>query len=283
MAVFLLDIRGAALYNICNRCGYYLRKGMMEMARTALVTGASSGIGREIARELDRRGFRVILAARREERLKELAGELKDSRVIACDLSKEDECIRLYDEVKDERVTVLVNNAGFGKLGRFDEISLEDELRMIDTNVKGLHILTKLFVKDFMAADRGYILNVASSAGLMPGGPLMATYYATKAYVTSLTGSISEELKMAGSRVKISALCPGPVDTEFNDVANAQFGVKAISAEFCAKRAVEGMFAGTLIIVPERGLGLAAKAAQLAPRSFSLAVTGQLQSGKQAK
>ncbi|WP_037276653.1 SDR family NAD(P)-dependent oxidoreductase, partial [Ruminococcus albus] len=94
------------------------------MARTALVTGASSGIGREIARELDRRGFRVILAARREERLKELAGELKDSRVIACDLSKEDECIRLHDEVKDERVTVLVNNAGFGKLGRFDEISL---------------------------------------------------------------------------------------------------------------------------------------------------------------
>ena len=250
------------------------------MARTALVTGASSGIGREIARELDRRGFRVILAARREDRLKELAEELNDSRVIACDISKEEECRRLYEELKDERLTVLVNNAGFGKLGRFDEIPLEDELRMIDTNVKGLHILTKLFLKSFIAEDRGYILNVASSAGLMPSGPLMAAYYATKAYVTSLTGSIYEELKMADSKVKISALCPGPVDTEFNDVANAQFGVKAISAEYCAKKAVEGMFAGTLIIVPERGLGLAAKAAQLAPRKLSLAFTGQLQSGK---
>lgn len=251
------------------------------MARTALVTGASSGIGREIARELDKRGFRVILTARREERLRELASELQNSRVIVCDLSREDECIRLYDEVKDESVTVLVNNAGFGKLGRFDEIPIDDELRMIDTNVKAVHILTKLFLKDLIEADRGYILNVASSAGLMPGGPLMATYYATKAYVTSLTSAVSEELKMSGSRVKISALCPGPVDTEFNSVANAQFGVKSITAEYCAKRAVEGMFAGKLIIVPEKGLGVATKAAQISPRGIILGLTGKLQSDKQ--
>ena len=108
----------------------------------------------------------------------------------------------------------------------------------------------------------------------------MATYYATKAYVTSLTGAIYEELKMSGSRVKISALCPGPVDTEFNSVANAQFGVKSISAEYCAKRAVEGMFAGKMIIVPERTLALATKAAQLPPRRLIIAATGQLQSGK---
>ncbi|MBQ8968085.1 SDR family oxidoreductase [Ruminococcus sp.] len=251
------------------------------MARTALVTGASSGIGREIARELDKRGFRVILAARREDRLRELAEELSDSRVIACDLSRREECERLYEETKAERLTVLVNNAGFGKLGRFEEIPLDDELAMIDTNVKALHILTKLFLQDFIREDRGYILNVASSAGLMPGGPLMATYYATKAYVTSLTGAIYEELKQADSSVSISALCPGPVDTEFNSVANAQFGVKSISAEYCAKRAVEGLFARQLIITPERGMGLAAKAAQLAPRRISLAITGQLQSGKQ--
>lgn len=250
------------------------------MAKTALVTGASSGIGREIAKELDRRGFRVIIAARREDKLRELAAELGDSRIVVCDLSAEEECRRLYEQVSEEGVAVLVNNAGFGKLGRFDQIPLEEELRMIDTNVKAVHILTKLFLKDFMAADRGYILNVASSAGLMPGGPLMAAYYATKAYVTSLTSSIGEELKIAGSRVSISALCPGPVDTEFNSVANAEFGVKAITAEYCAKRAVEGMFARQLIIVPEKGLGLAAKAAQLAPRRLSLAVTGRLQSGK---
>lgn len=251
------------------------------MARTALVTGASSGIGREIARELDKRGFRVILAARREDRLGELAEELSDSRVIVCDLSREEECRRLHEEVSEERVTVLVNNAGFGKLGRFEEIPLEDELRMIDTNVRAVHILTKLFLKDFIKEDRGYILNVASSAGLMPGGPLMAAYYATKAYVTSLTSAIYEELKTADSKVNISALCPGPVDTEFNSVANARFGVKSISAELCAKRAVEGMFAKQLIIVPETGLGLAAKAAQLAPRRISLALTGQIQSNKQ--
>ncbi|MCR5021260.1 SDR family oxidoreductase [Ruminococcus sp.] len=251
------------------------------MARTALVTGASSGIGREIAKELDRRDFRVILAARREDRLRELASELRDSRVIVCDLSDESECIRLHREVQDENVTVIVNNAGFGKLGKFDEIPLEDELRMIDTNVKAVHILTKLFLRDLISDNRGYILNVASSAGLMPGGPLMATYYATKAYVTSLTSSISEELKMIGSRVKVSALCPGPVDTEFNSVADAQFGVKSITAEYCAKRAVEGMFAGKLIIVPEKGLGMVAKAAQLSPRSISLALTGKLQSEKQ--
>lgn len=250
------------------------------MARTALVTGASSGIGREIARELDSRGFRVILTARREDRLRELADELLDSRVIVCDLSREDECKRLHEEVKDEKVTVLVNNAGFGKLGDFDKIPLEDELRMIDTNVTAVHILTKLFLQDFKAADRGYILNVASSAGLMPGGPLMATYYATKAYVTSLTSAIHEELKMAGSRVKISALCPGPVDTEFNSVANAQFGVKSISAEYCAKRAVEGMFAGKMIIVPEKALALATKAAHIPPRRLILAATGKLQSDK---
>lgn len=250
------------------------------MARTALITGASSGIGREIARELDRRGFRVILAARREERLIELAAELSDARIITCDLSSAEECQRLYDEVRDERVTVLVNNAGFGKLGRFEDIPLEDELRMIDVNVRAVHILTKLFLKDLIEEDRGYILNVASSAGLMPGGPMMAAYYATKAYVTSLTGAIYDELQWIASNVSVSALCPGPVDTEFNDVADANFGVKAITAEYCAKRAVKGMFARELIIVPERGLNIAAKAAQLAPRKLSLAVTGQLQRSK---
>ena len=255
-------------------------KGYDTMARTALVTGASSGIGRAIARELDKRGFRVILSARRVDRLNELALELDNAVVCPCDVSNVDECIRLHDSLAGERITVLVNNAGFGKLGRFDEIPLEDELGMIDTNIKGLHVLTKLFLKDFIEADRGYILNVASSAGLMPGGPLMATYYATKAYVTSLTSAVYEELKQSDSRVKISALCPGPVDTEFNDVANAQFGVKAISAEYCAKKAVDGMFAGQLIIQPERGMGVAAKAAQLAPRRLTLAFTGQLQSGK---
>lgn len=159
------------------------------MSKTALITGASSGIGREIAKQLSSRGFRVILAARRKQRLEELAEELEgESRVVTCDLSTREGCFDLYEQVKDERVSVLINNAGFGAIGNFEEIPLETELRMIDTNVTSVHILTKLFVKDFIKADRGYILNVASSAGLMAGGPLMAAYYATKAYVVSLTG-----------------------------------------------------------------------------------------------
>lgn len=252
------------------------------MARTALITGASSGIGREIAKLLSQRGFKVILTARREDRLKELADELSgESRIIPCDLSDREECIRLYEIVKNERVTVLVNNAGFGKLGEFKGIPLEDELRMIDTNVTAVHILTKLFLKDFVDEDRGYILNVASSAGLTPGGPMMATYYATKAYVTSLTSAVYEELQRSGSRVSISALCPGPVDTEFNDVANASFGVASISAEDCARIAVDGMFARKLMIVPEMSIKLATKMSGIIPRKLSLALTGEIQSNKQ--
>ena len=251
------------------------------MAKTALITGASSGIGRELARQLSAKGFKVILTARREDRLRELAQELEgESVVIPCDLSRREECIYLYEKVKEERIGVLVNNAGFGLLGDFTETELNDELRMIDTNITALHILTKLFLKDFVEADRGYILNVASSAGLLPGGPLMATYYATKAYVTSLTSAIYGELEQKGSSVHISALCPGPVETEFNDVANARFSVKGITPEYCAKRALEGLFTGELIIVPEKGLKLVAAAGSVIPRKLAVAVTGRMQSSK---
>ena len=173
------------------------------MAKTALVTGASSGIGREIARDLSARGFRVILSARREERLRDLASELGDNtRVIVCDVSDREECLRLYEETKSEKISVLVNCAGFGAVGSFDELPLDTELKMIDTNVTAVHMLTKLFLKDFVAADRGYIMNIASSAGLMYGGPMMATYYASKAYVVSLTSAIYEELRARNSRVR---------------------------------------------------------------------------------
>lgn len=251
------------------------------MSKTALITGASSGIGREIAKQLSARGFRVILAARRKQRLEELAAELDgESRVVTCDLSTREGCFELYEQVKDERVSVLINNAGFGAIGSFDEIPLETELRMIDTNVTAVHILTKLFVKDFIKADRGYILNVASSAGLMAGGPLMAAYYATKAYVVSLTGSVNRELKNKGANVHISALCPGPVDTEFNEVAGCEFGVGAISAEECARTAVEGLFRKSLIIVPGTGMKAAATLSKIVPREMVLKVAGEMQKRK---
>ena len=251
------------------------------MAKTALITGASSGIGREIAKVLSRKGFKVILCARREKRLNELAQELAgESRVIVCDVSKREECYRLHDEVIDEKISVLVNGAGFGYVGEFNEVPLETELRMIDTNITAVHILTKLFLRDFVKADRGYILNIASSAGLLSGGPMMSTYYASKSYVVDLTSAIYEELKSTHSNVHISALCPGPVDTEFNDVANCKFGVGSISAQYCAAAAVDGMFLKKLIIIPEGKMKLVNVASRLAPRKAMLYFTKDMQDKK---
>ena len=255
--------------------------GLSAMTKTALITGASSGIGREIAKNLSKRGFKVILCARREDKLTELASELKtESRIIICDLSRREECFRLYEEVKGEKISVLINNAGFGKVGTFADIPLDTELKMIDTNITAVHILTKLFLKDFINADRGYIMNVASSAGLMNGGPLMAAYYATKAYVVDLTCAISQELKDAGSKVHICALCPGPVDTEFNSVADCRFTVKAISAKYCSDKAVDGMFAKKALIIPENTIKAMYTASRLLPRSLVLKVTGKIQQKK---
>ena len=251
------------------------------MAKTALITGASSGIGREIARNLYAKGFRCILCARREDRLKELAAELgENTMVVVCDLSKREECFALYEQVRDEKIGVLINGAGFGLFGRFCDTDLDTELRMIDTNITAVHILTKLFLKDFIARNSGYIMNIASSAGLMSGGPYMSTYYATKAYAADFTSAIARELEEQGSKVHVCALCPGPVDTEFNDVANCTFGVKAISAKECSDIAVKGMFSGKTVIVPSAALKLAAVGAKLMPRKMLVAVTGRVQSKK---
>ncbi len=181
----------------------------------ALVTGASSGIGRDIARELAKRKYNIIAVARNEDALKELKNELEKEYEVnvdvrAMDLIDRDGCRKLHEDVKSQygTIDVLVNDAGFGTCGKFAETDLDKELGMIDTNVVALHILTKLFLIDMVEADKGHILNVASIAGFMPG-PLMATYYSTKSYVVRLTQSIRQELFMQGSHVKISALCPG--------------------------------------------------------------------------
>ncbi len=269
---------------ICNirlfrrRCR--IRKAII-MKKTALVTGASSGIGREIALELNRRGYNLIITARREDRLAELKNRLKgDTVVIPADLSDERQCIELYRKTSGMNVSVLVNNAGFGTIGEFCDTDLDMELKMIDVNCKAVHILTKLFLKDFRKKDRGYILNVSSSAGLMAGGPMMAAYYATKAYTVNLTCAVNEELRRRRSRVQVSALCPGPVDTEFNNVAGCRFTVKSISPQYCAERAVDGLFGGKLIIVPEKTLSLGIIAGRLVPKRLLLFITGTLQHKK---
>ena len=220
----------------------------------ALITGASSGIGRDMAIYLKGLGHDVIIVGSNKEKLDKVSKKL-DCKSIVMDLSKKDNCVKLYEKVKDENIDILINNAGFGKFGEFTETSLDDELNMIDVNINAVHILTKLFLKDFVKKDSGYILNVASSAAFEPG-PLMATYYSTKAYVLRLTTSIYEELRRKKSNVHVSVLCPGPVKTNFNNVANVKFGIKSISSEYCAEYAIRKMFKNKLIIIPTLSMKL---------------------------
>ena len=218
----------------------------------ALVTGASSGIGRDIARSLAKHGINVIITARRRDRLTELKNELiREYGVkvmcIAADLSRENEVLKLYDAVKKYNIDILINNAGFGVFGEFTDTDLERELDMIDVNIKAFHILFKLFLRDFRRRGCGYILNTASVAGFMPG-PLFSSYYASKAYIVRMTQAVAEELRSKHTGVHVSMLCPGPVATEFSETARVKFLFKAYSSEKLAEHAVREMFAGKLLI-----------------------------------
>lgn len=216
----------------------------------ALVTGASSGIGRDMARYLASLGYTVYAVGRDERKLSDLKNELGEKiQVIIKDLSVKENSISLYEELKMENIDLVVNNAGFGVFGEFVDTDLEKEISLINTNITAVHILTKLFLKDMLRENKGKILNVASIAGFAPG-PLMGAYYASKAYVLRLTESVYEELKKKKSDVTISALCPGPVDTNFNNVANVKFSIKALPSEYVAKYGIDKALKGKLIIVP---------------------------------
>lgn len=217
----------------------------------ALITGASSGIGRDMARYLAHLGWDLVVVARRTERLISLKEELNnvDVMCITADLSNREDCFRVYEETKGVHIDMLINNAGFGLAGEFVSTDLIREIEMIDTNITALHILTKLYLNDFVKRDSGIILNVASSASFM-AGPLLNTYYATKNYVFRLTEAIYQELKEQKSKVKISALCPGPIQTEFLDIANVGFVIKGLKSEEVAKLAIDKALKGKLIIIP---------------------------------
>ncbi len=218
---------------------------------TAIVTGASSGIGREMAIILSRQGYDIILVARRGDKLLEVSKELTNpAEIITIDLSKEENCYSLYERCKGKDVEILVNNAGFGNFGEFYKLDLSKDMEMVDLNVKALHILTKLFLLEFKEKNCGKILNVASAAGFMPEGPMLSTYYATKAYVLSLTRGIAKELKKEKSNVTLSALCPGPVKTEFDSVAGVDFHGVGMDAKKCAEIGISGMMAGKTVIIP---------------------------------
>ena len=217
----------------------------------ALITGASSGIGLEMAKYLASRKVELILVARSREKLEKLQEQLNTkTTIIVTDLSIEQKVKELYVLTKNENIDILINNAGFGYCGDFDKGELTVDIPMIETNVKAVHILTKAYLRDMIKKNSGYILNVSSSAGFLPGGPLMATYYATKSYVLSLTEAIYYELKKKKSNVSISCLCPGPVKTNFNMRANVEFKVKAMSSREVAKYAIDEMFKKKMLIIP---------------------------------
>lgn len=217
----------------------------------ALITGASSGMGRDMARILAKKGYDLILVARRQDRLDDVKKELDvNVECICTDLSIEENCFNLFEKVRDENIDILINNAGFGLFGEFTAIDITREMEMVNTNIKAVHILTKLFLRKFEEKDSGYILNVASAAGFF-AGPMLSTYYATKSYVLRLSEAIYEELRRKKSNVKISVLCPGPVGTEFGDVAKVSFGMGGgLESHDVARYAIDKMFRGKLLIVP---------------------------------
>ena len=234
----------------------------------ALITGASSGLGMELACLLADKGYDLILVARRKEPLEKLKNKLKvDVQIINLDLSSTFNCMKLYNKVKKSNIDILINNAGFGLFGEFENTSLERELDMIDLNVKAVHTLTKLFLKDFMEENRGYILNVASSAAYF-SGPLMATYYATKAYVLHLTEAIQEEIKQEKKDVYVGCLCPGPFTSEFNKVAGVKFALKSLSTNDVANYALNKMFKKKAIIIPGFSIKTIVLTSKLLPRKL---------------
>lgn len=251
------------------------------MKKYAVITGASSGIGTEFAKRLAKEGYALILIARRRERLEELKKELgAECVLLTADLSDMAECDRVAQDLQAYTIEIFINNAGFGYCGEILDIENTTELSMIDLNVKAVHLLTKHILKKMEEQNQGYILNVASSAGLLPAGPYMSTYYATKAYVTSFTRGIAEELRRKKSNVYIGCLCPGPVNTEFNQVANVEFALKGISASYCANYAIDRMMKRKITIVPTLQLKVLTVISRLIPVKFYLRIAAKQQRKK---
>ena len=205
----------------------------------ALVTGASSGIGKDIAIYLDSLGYDLVLVARSEDKLKEICKNLKSAEYYICDLGKREECFALYEKYKNADIDFLVNNAGYGLFGY-----------------------------------------VASSAGFL-AGPYLSTYYATKNYVLKLTMAINEELRKRRSNVSVSVLCPGPVDTNFNNVAGGHFNTKSLTSKYVAKYAIDKTLKKKMIIIPSLKIKLGVFFSRFLPYRLLLKIVYRIQVNKQ--
>lgn len=254
------------------------------MPNLALVTGASSGIGKEIARYHASKGGDLIITARRKSELDKLKRELEKNNgisvhVISVDLGEKGAAEKLHKfaRAKKLKVDILINNAGFGGRGVHTERDLDDELAMIDLNVKSLVALTHKFGKDMVANGGGKILNVGSSAGFFPG-PLQAVYFATKAFVNSYSQAVDQELRSKG--VTCSVLTPGYVETEFADRADlhgTDLAKGGKSASSCAKIGYDGMMAGKLVIINEFQIKALSIVTKFLPRRLILKMVEKIQ------
>lgn len=246
----------------------------------AIVTGASSGIGKDISIILANMGYTVYGVARREDKLSDLQKTMGSSFVpVVLDLSQKENAYKLFEITKDEEINILVNNAGFGVYGSFTQTDLERELEMIDINISALHILTKLFCKKFLTQGFGRILNVASSAGFMMG-PLLSSYYASKAYVLRFTEAVDEEVRRQNKNVTLSVLCPGPVKTEFDKVAHVKSGLGGLTSQYVAEYAVKKMLKGKRIIIPGFSTKFLVFFSRLVPGKLLSKITYKIQSKK---
>jgi short-subunit dehydrogenase len=247
--------------------------------KVALVTGASAGLGVEFARQLSKRGHRLVLAARRKERLEELAKELGKGRAVAIDLSKTNAATKLMADLaaNDEEVELLVNNAGFGLIGRFATADAKRLRQMIDLNVGTLADLCRAVAPGMIERKSGGIVNVASTAAFQPG-PNMAVYFATKAFVLSFTEAMHEELKPHG--IHVTCLCPGPTRTEFGDVAgfggNGMFDRVAMESPDVVTAGLEGLDKNRAVVVPGLLNKISANSGRFAPRSVVRKIAGAI-------
>ena len=251
------------------------------MKKTAVITGASSGIGFEFAKQLSKQGYSLILIARRTDRLKQLSKHLEtDCGIIGADLTDLQACESVCQKIGEREIELFINNAGYGDCGEFSDTDLEKELSMVQLNIQAVHYFTKKMLQKMKRQRHGSILNVASSAGLFSAGPYMATYYATKSYVCSLTRAIAMELKEEHSPVYVGCLCPGPVNTEFNNVANVEFALKGISPAYCVKYALKHMKKRQVVIIPTFYMKLAVMLGSHSPQAITVRLVSRQQRKK---
>lgn len=258
----------------------------------ALVTGASAGIGMEIAKYLSILGYDLILTARSEDKLQDLRKTIlkrfpdRTVLVIPADLSKREECFRLYKEAceraGEENIEFVANNAGKGVYGLFLETDLDAELELIDLNVASVHILSKLFLRDMVRRGHGTLMNVGSCAGFM-SGPTFSSYYASKNYVVRLTEAIHEEMRRAKSPVNVSCLCPGPTDTAFNKNSGVAVSGKQIKSTQVAREGVDGALKGKMIVIPGKKMPAVVRASSLMGEHLSTRLNYRLQVKKAGK